>query len=488
MSDHWLDYFKIRLGRLHLNGEIYSGVRVVPSIPARDTGQIKAQFEFKFSGGSIPSPGEATFEFDSSIDAENGWLRERIRLTNVQANSTPYSFRNRDGGEAAAIATVGTLEICKVIEPQRARRQKAKVSLVLTPNKVIQTLRPAEFGFHFSSDQRKGKKAIVDISPMGPVSFDIHYDWSEYEAERLIQSRYCLIARFSGYMNVLNSAEKIEAFTPEIDDFLLLCGFATRIPTRCVGWIVEHGRSKADYYRRTQWLPVSESRQPKRGNDGLIPIKLLPTFLKQATLTFQTSKLRGDIRLAFQAVNNSGEETLERKFLSLFAALEGLVSSLSNRPSKQKRAANKKERGDARKKLMSVLDELSATEVVSDQSYDLFAKAISGVEGGISFAEKIAVLDDNFHLRCNDLWPLVGSNQIFSLYQIRNKLAHGGGFKKYQLDSIMVACRHIECTLERLLCAVLGWSLDDTDIQIGQLAEHWLEDKTNWKAAAAALS
>jgi hypothetical protein len=487
--EEWAEFFESRSGRLTLNNFQFSKVKLRPNVPARDSGDITAIFEFVFQDGAFPFPGELSFEFDSTIDyvdsnrALHHHLLERIRISSGYANTVPTRFQ-ADGTACALVpASVRTLEMCKVFESELEQKKLSQISLVLTPNHVIQSLSPAHFGFHFSSDERKGKKGTVSFPPIGQITFDIHYDWSGNEGARYMHARYCLVAKFRRNIAVLESASKIEALLPELDDFFLLCGFSSRIPTRCTGWIVNRGRSNADYFRRTHWLPVSKSRQPKRGHGGLVPTKSLPKFLTRASHAFKKHPCRHEIRLALRALDNSGEETIEQAFLSLFSALEGLVNVLSKDLVSKQLGEHKDERDLVRKKLMATLSQISDDHVASEASVSLYRKAIQAVESA-SFRNKVLVLNSFGSLACADLWPIVvGPDRLITLYKIRNSLAHGRAFETRQVESVMIARHHLVCTLERLLCELFNWPLSETDVAIGQLAEHWIPSRVNWKVA-----
>jgi hypothetical protein len=479
MADETPDLFLRKPGRLTINGITFANVRCIVRPPARDSGGIIAEFEFATDGGNFPLPGEGSFEFDSCIDLVGKWRRERVRLTEIQVKSSTPRFLGGPKVDGVALADAGTLEVCKIIDVKDAQRKLAVVSLVLTRNDVLERLIPARLAFPDEKSGDEDHRTLLFPS-IGHSSFGIHYDWSGDNTQRHIQAKYCLVAKFEMKLKLLESAEELAEHLPEIDNSLLLFGFATRIPMRCVGWIVQTGRSTAEYYRRTQWLLDSVSRQKKQTAEGLVHLKSLLLFLEKSATTFHHSVHKDSIKNAIHALNNSVEETIETRFLSLFAAFEGLLTSLTKDSVKRNHSKKKAERTKVREKLVLAIQEMESKESISEETREQFLKAVRNVEL-FSFSDKLRELARHFPSGCKDLWPLVEPNSGMSLYRLRNTLAHGRGFKAHHLTSVVVACHHIECHLERLLCSTFEWPLEFTDIEVGSLRRHWHDETVDWR-------
>lgn len=99
----------------------------------------------------------------------------------------------------------------------------------------------------------------------------------------------------------------------------------------------------------------------------------------------------------------------------------------------------------------------------------------------VSLSEKYTILENVIGFQHKDLWPIIGEGKIVSLYRIRNLLAHGASLEEKHLDGVVNANYHIEWLLERLLCAVLQWPLDKTDLSNTSLMGYWNHELVDWK-------
>lgn len=474
-------FFKYRRGRLTLNDQVFAKSRIDVEIPKRDSGKLALDVEFTFGDKRFPVTGGGSFEYESIKDGAPGPIRERIRLGGVELSLVTHA--NFNGGKRQSCLGKGradSLEVCRHFDNDPIE-ENAVVKIVLTSNSVLEQLVPVQFKLFFPMEERRNKRPSVHVPPIGRIFFDRHYDSAVDESGRVLTTNYYLVARFSKAIGVLDAASEVGTLIPRIDDLVLICSYATRVHTACVGWLVEQGRSRGEYYRRDKWIPEGKLRRPKRGLHGLVPIQLMPRFLRQATAIAVKSPMRTEIRLAIQSLNNSVNETIEKRFLSLFSAVEGLLETLTKKLAERVKVSDQKKNAPLRKSLGKVLTWNLVEGEIDCDTHDRFSKRINEF-GGMSFVKKVKILNNRYHLQDDDLWPLIGPNSQVTLYKIRNVLAHGRGFEQIKIAPLMAACRHIECMLERMLCTIFKWPLQDTDIDVGSLSEYWHEETVDWRS------
>ncbi|MEA2490569.1 MAG: hypothetical protein QOH21_2361, partial [Acidobacteriota bacterium] len=65
----------------------------------------------------------------------------------------------------------------------------------------------------------------------------------------------------------------------------------------------------------------------------------------------------------------------------------------------------------------------------------------------------------------NDLWPVVGKAREMPLSEIRNRIVHGVVFDRTQIEALHRAGEHLRWTIERMLLAIFGWPVDESNVR-----------------------
>lgn len=382
-----------------------------------------------------------------------------------------------------AYADAGALEIDHIYNGIEVDSQKAYISLVITPNRMLDPWCTEELSYTGTVTRRRCQKIAVRLPKLGSIKFDHYYDWHSSEDKSIRQSHRYLVASLRFDLRTFNSEGMLKEIVAPIEDILLLASFGSRTPTRCAGWIVSDSSIFTQYYRRHLWLPQGKQRHKTSINGGLVELADFERFLNHTISVFQKSDIKREIRQAIFALDNSSEETIERRFVSLYSAFEGLVDGLIQNHLKERFTTDKKQRQSTINKLLKLLDQWYEEKIISEELRRQFAKQIKGVQS-ISLSEKYKILDTIVAFQHKDLWPIIGQGKIMSLYRIRNLIVHGSSLEERHLDGVVNANSHIEWLLERLLCAIFRWPLEKTDISHTSLLSYWSHELVNWKLAA----
>jgi len=389
----------------------------------------------------------------------------------------------------SAIGNVGALETVLFMDLPHARKRRTHLTLFLTPNRMLHPNRSEALSFTGAVRHRKlgaDDRVSVKVPHVGSVRFDYHHDWQFSEDQDVRQSRRYLVANVLASVPALESSTILKSVVRPIEDLLLLAAFASRTPTRCAGWLAADHIVYAEYYRRRISLPTGKQRHRTIANGGLLGPTDFSQFLNHAINVFYKSNVQSEIRQSIYALNNSSEQTIEYRFISLFLAFEGLMEGLIADHARDRFAKDKPIRKTVREDLLKQLDAWVNENRISDELRSQFAKQINRVQA-ISLPERFKMLSKNIPFVHGDLWPIVSTGTTMSLYKIRNLLAHGSSFEERNFDALTNAGHHIEWHLERLLCAVLGWPMEKTDLASSALKRYWVPELLDWKEASRAI-
>src|SRR6185437_10731727 len=447
-----------RAGRLTLRGKELVGVRAEIALPDRDEGQIRAVFRWPYDA-SGPKTGPARFRFETGVDTspERNWSDELVELDEVHVYTSSPVHLSTSVEEIRAEADVMQMTITRKRLIEELAGKRTSISVIVTPNRLLNPWRSEELSYRGTVKMHPGQRRIVTDPALGKVTFEHLYEWNSSEDDALRQSRRYLIADFETDVPV-EDKQGLRALLPLVDDLLLLWGFVTRTPMRAAGWIARGSTGHSEHYRRDMRLPDGRQRYRTIVNGGLTEPDRLQPFVRAAIKQFRKSPFQIQLRNALWALENIPDETLERKFVSLFSAFEGLMDALIAEPARKKSAADKKKRDQLRDRLLAglavAIKELDAPEHLHIQ----FTGAIRNVQA-LSFAERYRLLRKTRKVELDDIWPITATGDTMSLYRIRNLLAHGRTVEMKHFDAIADAGHHIEWALERLICTALAWPI-----------------------------
>jgi len=476
-------------GRLKVDGVEVAGVRCDIDLPSRTAGVIEAKFEWRSNGRADLRPGFGTFEFDTKIDIGTGFGRSQFRLLDMHVSSVTKRVEGKEALDVSAIGSVGTLEKIHWLGDYQTGPVKTLLTLFLTPNRMLQPWRIAEYSFTGEVKYHRGKKSdtiSLRVPGVGVVAFENYFEWDSDSASNTSQSTRFQCATVVTGIPATDSDAILRYVVGPLEDLLLLAGFASRTPTRCAGWLACDGIAAVDHYRRQVSLPPGKQRHRTITNGGLVELVNFRKFLVASIRTFDKSVFKTQIRQAIYALNNSPDDTIEHRVVSLFSAFEGLVDAIVSAGAKSTFAKDTKKRDSVRDALLAHLEEWVKTNELSEELCKQFAKQIRNISS-ISLSARYAILDKTIEFEHRDLWPIVATGKTKSLYVLRSRLAHGAPFEERHFEALVTAGQHLEWLVERLICAVLKWPLEKTDLSVAALPTYWGKEWLDWQRAEKAI-
>ena len=141
----------------------------------------------------------------------------------------------------------------------------------------------------------------------------------------------------------------------------------------------------------------------------------------------------------------------------MFAAIEGLLKAFSP---PLDGAANRTTQNAIAEDLRLLSEELVANNIALERIQSV--KTAMNHFSRPSMREKFSQLCKFWQVPTDDLWPMFESKS--GLYEIRNRLIHGGEVSEGFEGALWIANRHLMFILLRIVCRVLGLSLGNTHI------------------------
>lgn len=229
-----------------------------------------------------------------------------------------------------------------------------------------------------------------------------------------------LVAEFRAKTRL--SVSLFRAVTEDMDDMLLLVSLAARRRCTCTGWSFfdAHGNFTR-FYRRNLVLPPEERLDV---DDCLIPMRSFMKYLRSTYVNFGRASHRELIRNAIFALRSEGG-SVDNQFLRLFAGFESIL---------------------------------------------LYVGRANGRSGRSRLHQKLAFFQSIYNVELADLWPLLDSSSGTSLAQIRNRSIHGEYLNTASYPALAYAVQNLQWTLERMLLAVLGWPVANSNVSKSFLA------------------
>ena len=241
--------------------------------------------------------------------------------------------------------------------------------------------------------------------------------------------------------NKINLAE-LDELIKQVNDFALLLSFAARYQVLVLGYEYWTGTKRVRYYKN----PTGRYKANKEEivEDALIPKANFELFMSGALSKLHSidEKIWGIIKDMIASIHPFNDS--HQSYLNMFSAFEGVVN-LFNTEVRTELDANWK---GLEQDLNAFIDSQKFTESTKEFLKD----DINGLRNREKFRSKTEYCLKELNVVVNDLWPIFGDN---SLYQIRNRLAHG---RRMELDSVYrIAQEQLQFLLERLVLVLLGF-------------------------------
>lgn len=292
-----------------------------------------------------------------------------------------------------------------------------------------------------------------------------------------------LVAEFDYPKNRENAVLALhKRFVPDLDDFLLICSFASRQKTVCPGWTLIDTRRLVRHYRKAVAIPPTQDISL---NDTLIDIREFKSFILMAYQRFcclsDNDKITVRQALAYAIPR---KRTFENSFISLYSSIENLMSLSIGKPDVGG-IFSPEEWGQLHSDLKVYLKNHPSLAGNKQKRGLVYQKL--GELNRLSFATQFNKFVHTHSVDLSDLWPCVANDGLASLSAIRNKIIHGGTFQPSQSQALIVAKEHLNWTVERLLLGFLNWPVSLSRVSGDFLSRNHV-DHSGWQSSRATLS
>lgn len=279
--------------------------------------------------------------------------------------------------------------------------------------------------------------------------------------------------------NETNNNPKILQTLEKLDKILLLSSFAARHLTVCLKWEAFDGKKDVKKYLRDRAIP-NEFERNKVGINPVIGFSQMKEFLKTGYLAFCNYSDIDALRRAMYFLILSERETIDGGFMILYSALEMLVLHFRRKEDLELIIPTNKFEKYIRKSVKNVIDESELSDL-NDEKKRMMKDKLSELNR-VSFATAFNRFCEFYSVNLEDLWSVLDSKGGISLSQIRNKLVHGEHFEDNHYGAILCAKQHLKWTIERMILAILKWSVDKSEISSVKLQkmfayQTWIEER-----------
>jgi len=392
--------------------------------------------------------------FRADIYGFDGKLDTTFEASRIHFSGVNTKYWSADVPETTLSGEPQDLIITKHLRPRKTKR-KTQITLWLSPNKFLTPLPICStwYNGNIKYDSRKIEFTIKDDLKL---SFEKHYNTKDIDGD-LVQWSYLVACTELG-IPASNQKALQERLLQDIDDFLLLTGFAARQRTACLGWAAIDKKTLTTFYRGNYTFPDGKNTDL---NDCVIDIQSFEEFVTVCYPAFLEYDNKLALRSALYSTFNSTPKTIETSFLHSFAGLETLILDFRRRENLEF-VMPPDEFAEFRKALQGFISKSEQPKLEKPQRQSIYSKL--GELNRISLREAFDIFCTAYHIDLTDLWPVFGNKEIAGLVEIRNKLIHGDPFPFELYSGLVTAKFHLEVILERMLLRVLGWNINNSKV------------------------
>ncbi len=282
---------------------------------------------------------------------------------------------------------------------------------------------------------------------------------------------------------VIPSEEKvlINDLIKEIEYIILLISLASRNHAICLGWEILDSNHRFTYYYGN--INLNKNKVPL-SIPSIVESYNLNEFLKISKKSLDKYKNKLSISSSIHTSLFAYDGFLERSFLSLFSALEGLI--LDFRKSHNAESIIPTEDWPHwRDKFQTAIGKINDTEekynkLTKEQRRKIYKKLDE--LNRVSLSDAFEIFCSHYNIPHDDLWPLFGNKEIIGLSEIRNLLAHGTPLPKNIANIILSAKIHLHFLLDRSLLRILNWDIYKSTTSPDFIKSYYSKDLINYLA------
>lgn len=402
-----------------------------------------------------------TGSFKGSFKADIMGLDKELQTTFVapevyfSENSTKYW-----GGDISESTILGEPQDLHKIDylKNRDTPTRTHVELWISPNSFITPFILQTTSYTGEITQKRVRECEFTIKGGTLLKFDKRFKSKTLQNHDLMQWSH-LVASFEIDLPSVELVTIKNDILQDIDDFLVLVSFASRIRTACLGWSAYDKHSITSFYRGNYTFPNVHKEVDL--NDVVIDIQDFESFMEACYPTFQNYENKLALRNALHSAIQSNTHSVETSYLSMFAGLETLILDF-RRTENLEIVLPPGQFKHLRNYLKECLKKSSKPELTATQQETICKKL--GELNRVSLREAFEVFCERYGIHLLDLWPVFGGNSVIGLVDIRNKLIHGDPLSHDVFGALIVAKEHLKYTLERVLVRVLGWDIEKTKV------------------------
>jgi hypothetical protein len=304
---------------------------------------------------------------------------------------------------------------------------------------------------HFDGQRTFDRKNCLEISldDHTKLTFDTHYTWfgdnnGSHAAHLVATARSQTGATFP------------IGIPPEVEDAVLLLSFLTATRTIISKVSAWDGDQQYEYFRPRFGFPDDSRTGSFRF--GLIALNRLEEYFAIAWARWQPAPNTACLRNAIYAVLPGTSVATPLSFQRCYGALEALVKAFAH-------SAPDRRTPTSLSPISAHLQQLRLRIANHEE-----AEIIESLDAAISkfseptFREHFSVFCEHWEVPLGDLWPMFAKRS--GLAFLRNRITHGATFEESEGAgfALWVAQQHLEFTLSRVMCAVLGIPLNHTEL------------------------
>lgn len=369
------------------------------------------------------------------------------------------------GDDISETTVPGEPQNLLVIRPLRGGEEAHRNHLVfwLSPNKFLTPRSICSTSYTGKVDYKWVRTIKFTIKEGVDIDFQKHFRSKSTTNGDLLQWSYLVGCT---ELDVPASDAKFiqDNLLENIDDFLLIAGFAARQRTACLGWTATDNSAHVTYYRGNYSFPDGKNSDL---NDCVVDIQDFEQFIEVCYPSFLKYENKLALRNALFSAVPSKDNTIETAFLHTFAGLETLILDF-RRTENLELVMPPTEFAEFRKALQGFISKSETPKLEASQRASIYSKL--GELNRVSLREAFELFCKSYAIDLSDLWPVFGNKGIVGLVEIRNKLIHGDPFPHEIYEALFVANEHLKYILERVLVRVLGWDVVNTKVTPAFLA------------------
>ncbi len=370
-------------------------------------------------------------------------------------NSTKYW-----GGDISESTILGEPQDLHRIDYLKNRDTPARthVELWISPNSFITPFILQTTSYTGEITQERVRECVFNIKGGTLLKFDKRFKSKTLQNHDFVQWSH-LVASFETDTPSVELVTIQNDILQDIDDFLVLVSFASRLRTACLGWSAYDKHAITSFYRGNYSFPNDYKEVDL--NDVVIDIQDFENFMETCYPTFQGYGNKLALRNALHFAIQANPHSIEASYLSMFAGLETLILDF-RRSENLEIVLPPRQFKHLRKYLKECIRKSSKPELTATQQETICKKL--GELNRVSLREAFESFCERYRIHLTDLWPLFGGNGVIGLVDIRNKLIHGDPLSHDVFGALIVAKEHLKYTLERVLVRVLGWDIEKTKV------------------------